>query len=112
MDKRRKDTVQPRRWVMKHMRGGHSVAERTITWEEARVALKALLLQMGQDLHEVLDYDVNADLFTVLTRGEDDDKLQDTTVPGEMVGQVVLAARRLAGSNGPLKRVRDRGSMN
>lgn len=90
--------TQARRWSAGKKRSkAPAMTEHSITPEEAREALLAIVLQLGHSIERVYDYDPRGDKFRVVCRNADG-KLIDCTVYGETVAKVVFAARAMTGN--------------
>lgn len=80
------------------------MTEYTVTPEEAREAVQAIVHQTGHVLERVTDYSPNVDCFKVEARDINSNKLIEITIYGETVAKVVFAARTMSGQHKGLKR--------
>lgn len=107
--------TQARRWaVQEQRRGAAPMTEHSITPEEARTGLEAIVMQMGcqmmpdnvdgKPMQPMVNYDPRTDQFKVLARRTEDGKKVELTVYGETVAKTVRAARMIRGTIKPLRR--------
>lgn len=80
------------------------MTENAVTPEEARTALTAILLQTGNKVVRVLDYNPNIDKFKVEAINAASGRVMECTVMGETVAKTVAATRLLIGTSKALIR--------
>jgi hypothetical protein len=83
------------------------MTEHSVTPDEARTALTAILLQTGHKVVRVLDYNPNSDRFKVEAVSADTGKAIECTVYGETVAKTVHAVRAMIGTHKALIRPSD-----
>lgn len=91
--------TQPRRWSVLHkrMRLGQ-ISEFDITPDEARTATMNICLECGYTFEEVLEYDPRRDEIKVEGFDPNTGHREEITIPGEVIGKIVMTMRALAGT--------------
>jgi len=74
--------------------------EESCSPEEGRAAINAALLETGHTLVAIHRYDANQDRFYVVAKSTATSTVSDAIVYGEVVAQIVKAARTIAGRAG------------